>query len=315
MPDRSGADGHDPVAADPDVAADRRGAGPVHDRAAVDDDLRALAELAVDRRRRHETMIYDTKMPLRPDALGRRLMRRAPSEPAARIGADIGGTFTDIAFVDGDGRLSIHKVVSTPPDFGRAVAEVVERLHARRRDRARDRGHPRDDGRDQRDPRTSRRPDRAAHDGRVPRRPRAAPRALARAVRRPLRPAAAARRAPLAARGRRARRAGRAASSSRSTRPRCGGRSSSSRRRASRRSRSACSIRSATRPTSGRSGGCSRRRGAYTSLSVDLLPVIGEYERTSTTVVNAYIGPVVSRYVLELRDRPAADRRASTGSR
>ena len=29
-------------------------------------------------------------------------MRRPPSEPAARIGADIGGTFTDIAFVDGD---------------------------------------------------------------------------------------------------------------------------------------------------------------------------------------------------------------------
>ena len=28
--------------------------------------------------------------------------------------------------------------------------------------------------------------------------------------------------------------------------------------------------------------------------------MIGEYERTSTTVVNAYIGPVVSRYVLEL---------------
>src|SRR6185312_3634006 len=39
---------------------------------------------------------------------------------------------------------------------------------------------------------------------------------------------------------------------------------------------------------------------AYVSLSVDLLPVIGEYERTSTTVVNAYIGPVVSRYVTEL---------------
>ena len=40
--------------------------------------------------------------------------------------------------------------------------------------------------------------------------------------------------------------------------------------------------------------------GTYTSLSVDLLPVIGEYERTSTTVVNAYIGPIVSRYLLDL---------------
>jgi N-methylhydantoinase A len=38
----------------------------------------------------------------------------------------------------------------------------------------------------------------------------------------------------------------------------------------------------------------------YTSLSVDLLPVIGEYERTSTTVVNAYIGPIVARYLTDL---------------
>jgi N-methylhydantoinase A len=38
----------------------------------------------------------------------------------------------------------------------------------------------------------------------------------------------------------------------------------------------------------------------YTSLSVDLLPVIGEYERTSTTVVNAYIGPLVSQYLADL---------------
>ncbi|HJP34728.1 MAG TPA: hydantoinase/oxoprolinase family protein [Gammaproteobacteria bacterium] len=35
----------------------------------------------------------------------------------------------------------------------------------------------------------------------------------------------------------------------------------------------------------------------YVSLSVDVLPEIREYDRTSTTVVNAYIGPVVRRYV------------------
>src|SRR5579859_5397728 len=33
------------------------------------------------------------------------------------------------------------------------------------------------------------------------------------------------------------------------------------------------------------------------SLSSEVLPEIGEYERTSTTVINAYIGPVVERYV------------------
>jgi N-methylhydantoinase A len=39
---------------------------------------------------------------------------------------------------------------------------------------------------------------------------------------------------------------------------------------------------------------------AYISLSSDILPEIREYERTSTAVVNAYIGPIVRRYVTSL---------------
>jgi N-methylhydantoinase A len=35
----------------------------------------------------------------------------------------------------------------------------------------------------------------------------------------------------------------------------------------------------------------------YVSLSSDLVPVIKEYERMATTVVNAYLGPVVRRYI------------------
>src|SRR3989304_2539336 len=35
----------------------------------------------------------------------------------------------------------------------------------------------------------------------------------------------------------------------------------------------------------------------YVSLSSDLVPVIKEYERMATTVVNAYLGPVVRAYV------------------
>lgn len=35
----------------------------------------------------------------------------------------------------------------------------------------------------------------------------------------------------------------------------------------------------------------------YLSLSVDVLPEMREYERASTTVVNSYVGPVVSRYL------------------
>lgn len=39
------------------------------------------------------------------------------------------------------------------------------------------------------------------------------------------------------------------------------------------------------------------------TASVDLLPQLGEYERTSTTVVNSYIRPVVGRYVESLKAR------------
>lgn len=35
--------------------------------------------------------------------------------------------------------------------------------------------------------------------------------------------------------------------------------------------------------------------GCFISISHDVLPEVREYERTSTTVVNAYVGPVVSR--------------------
>jgi N-methylhydantoinase A len=41
----------------------------------------------------------------------------------------------------------------------------------------------------------------------------------------------------------------------------------------------------------------------FLSISSEVLPEIREYERTSTTVVNAYVGPVVTRYLSALRER------------
>jgi N-methylhydantoinase A len=38
----------------------------------------------------------------------------------------------------------------------------------------------------------------------------------------------------------------------------------------------------------------------YLSLSSELVPRLGEYERTATTLVNAYLGPVIARYTGEL---------------
>src|ERR1700730_14371145 len=38
-----------------------------------------------------------------------------------RVGIDIGGTFTDLVLIDGDGNGYTHKLLSTPPDYGRAI--------------------------------------------------------------------------------------------------------------------------------------------------------------------------------------------------
>jgi len=43
--------------------------------------------------------------------------------------------------------------------------------------------------------------------------------------------------------------------------------------------------------------------GAYVALSSDVLPQIKEFERVSTTVVNAYLGPTLSRYLAALKRR------------
>jgi N-methylhydantoinase A len=43
--------------------------------------------------------------------------------------------------------------------------------------------------------------------------------------------------------------------------------------------------------------------GVYVSLSHEILREFREYERTSTTVLNAYIGPIVTTYVEELQER------------
>lgn len=50
------------------------------------------------------------------------------NETALRIGADVGGTFTDVILMDGGGNLWTHKIPSTPPDFERAVLDAIARL-------------------------------------------------------------------------------------------------------------------------------------------------------------------------------------------
>jgi len=42
--------------------------------------------------------------------------------------------------------------------------------------------------------------------------------------------------------------------------------------------------------------------GVYVSLSSEVLPQIKEYQRVATTVVNAYVGPLIERYLRSLED-------------
>lgn len=43
--------------------------------------------------------------------------------------------------------------------------------------------------------------------------------------------------------------------------------------------------------------------GVYISLSSEILPEIREYERTSTVVLNSYVGPILRRYLISLADQ------------
>ncbi len=45
-----------------------------------------------------------------------------------------------------------------------------------------------------------------------------------------------------------------------------------------------------------------RRRGLFVSASIDVLPEYREYERMSTTTVNAYLSPVMGRYLMRLQE-------------
>jgi N-methylhydantoinase A/oxoprolinase/acetone carboxylase beta subunit len=54
-----------------------------------------------------------------------------PGDASVQIGVDIGGTFTDIVALGGDGRLHLTKVPTTPKDLLQGVADAVRSVLAR----------------------------------------------------------------------------------------------------------------------------------------------------------------------------------------
>jgi N-methylhydantoinase A len=52
----------------------------------------------------------------------------ADAAPSSRIGVDVGGTFTDVILQRSDGQARVRKLLSTPPNYDAAVVEAVAAL-------------------------------------------------------------------------------------------------------------------------------------------------------------------------------------------
>ena len=218
-----------------------------------------------------------------------------------RIGVDTGGTFTDLVRFGPEG-VSVHKVRSTPDDPSRAIVAGHRR---RRRRRHRPRRRARVDGRDQRRARAPRRPRGARRHrrlrGRRPHRPADTARAL--------RPDAGGSTAPGRSRAHhrrpRAARRGRAAADPPRRRRDRARRRAASARPAPPPSRSASSTPTGTPSTKSGSRRPWRSPGSTSRCRSRVLREYREYERWSTTIVNAYVTPHHGR-ATSARSRPAS---------
>ena len=206
-----------------------------------------------------------------------------------RAGVDIGGTFTDIVLLGSDGTVHTKKISSSTGNYAQAIVDGLSEVSARPAFRRSDRGDPpRHHGRLQRHPRAQGRARRPDHHQGLPRRagdPHARMPKLydigwtkpAPLVERYLRKVVD---ASIDHRGR---------SSARSIRPTPARRRCAAGRegRGDRRLPAELVRQSGARGDA--EGGDCRQGLPARSLSFEVLPEIKEYERTSTTVINAYV--------------------------
>lgn len=59
------------------------------------------------------------------------MLQQAKTTDRYMVGVDVGGTFTDLVFVDGGGNVIIEKVPSTPADMSQGVLDGLSRADSR----------------------------------------------------------------------------------------------------------------------------------------------------------------------------------------
>ncbi|MEJ0071566.1 MAG: hydantoinase/oxoprolinase family protein [Pseudomonadota bacterium] len=228
---------------------------------------------------------------------------RPPMQPTLRIAADIGGTFTDIALMLEDGAVATHKLPSTPDDYARAVVDGVCALMAALDlplDRIGDVLHGCTvatnailEGKGARTALVTTRGFRDVLEFRRIRVPRLYDPLYVKPE-------------PLAPRNLRFEVTERVGPAGEIVTPLVESDLApciEALRRAQVEAVAVCFLHSYANPAHERRVGALLREalpGVFVTLSVDVLPEIREYERTSTTVINAYVGPVVARYIRAL---------------
>ena len=226
-------------------------------------------------------------------------------EEMKRVGVDVGGTFTDLIYVDDEaGVIRVHKLATTPEDPSLGTIQGVREIGGRGRRRpvgARS-GVPRDDDRDEHRDRAQRCDGGDDHDGGLPGHPpHRETQEATQLLQLPGSPLAAlpGRSAALSADGSRADHGGRLRA-----RPARRGARHASRSAASRTSGveavCVCFLFSFLNPAHEQRVAEIVREEfpeAFVSVSSEVIPQYREYERFSTVGLNAYVGPKVASYV------------------
>jgi N-methylhydantoinase A len=230
----------------------------------------------------------------------------SPDRRMILVGVDTGGTFTDLALVRGDGAIFTHKTPSTPPDFERGVLAGVRELL----EMAGATGQPFDLVHSTTVATNALLERKGAKTALIATEGFRDVLAIGRQNRPKLYDLLAERPAPLVPRPWRREVAERVSFDGevlRALDPADAERVVTALAAEGVESLAVCLLFSFLRPEHERAvGEAARHHGLAVSLSSDVLPEFREYERTAATVANAYVSPVMGRYLRRLEEEASA---------